>query len=431
MDEPPAVDLKHYATYVSDLVKKICVEIGPGVPFTPNEARRANALKKAMGEATKDVTLEAFQSTNAYLGWFRPGCVLCLVAVIFYFLGVWGASWTLALTFTTLSLAVGTFVFLILILEFFLSVEFIDPLFPKRSSQNVVGRILPPTLTSAQPSIKRLVLFSGHHDTSPEFLLLKYLKSGYFIGLVLVFSTVLAVTVAPAIRLGLLVSSGALAPGDWTATSFAWFCGTILPVGFCCGWWFLEHPRDGGRVPGAIDNLTSSCMAVALAHILAKYPQFIPPETEIRVLSFGAEEANMRGASAYARAHLAELRAKDAVLINMESIASPHISILTSDNNGFTKNDPGLVHAVDHAAASAGVPHDVKPFQWGGGGTDAFGFRRYKLKATSLFALKIPEQMVAFYHQATDNYDKVNGEAIQHVLAICLQFLREFPQFFE
>jgi Peptidase family M28 len=408
---------------VYEMVKDICIRIGPGSPFTDQEKKRALTIKKYMEPVVDSIEIEEFQATKAYLGWFKPGTFLCLCSVLFFFLSTIDVANEL---FAILSFVLGLFVFLILILEFFLSIEFIDFLFKKHTSQNVIGKLHPKSTISNATDTKRIIIFSGHHDTSPEFNLLKYFKMGYYLGLAILFLTVFGTMVGALIRVIILFSNSS---GSWNITSFMWFSIIFLPMSFLLAQFFLGTTKNGGTVPGAIDNLTSSSIAVALARILKENTEFHPDDTEIRVISFGAEEANMKGAWAYAKRHLNELKSMDALVINCESICSPEIEILTSDNNGFTKNSMELVQEVEKAAKNAGVPSKVEPFPFGGGGTDAYGFSRYKIKATSLFSLKVPEQMIEFYHQSTDNFDKVNLEAIKNVFKICLQFLSDFdPQ---
>jgi hypothetical protein len=88
------------------------------------------------------------------------------------------------------------------------------------------------------------------------------------------------------------------------------------------------------------------------------------------------------------------------------------------------KNDPGFVGTIADAAKVAGVPFLVKPFYFGGGGTDALPFSARGIKATSLFSMKVPEQMVEFYHQTHDNYDKIPLEALSNALKVAVAFLQ-------
>ncbi|MHA1341493.1 MAG: M28 family peptidase [Promethearchaeota archaeon] len=98
--------------------------------------------------------------------------------------------------------------------------------------------------------------------------------------------------------------------------------------------------------------------------------------------------------------------------------------IIKSDANGFLKNSKELVNLVAEAAKIANVSYSIKPFPIGGGGTDAIPFSRNKLKAVSIYGMVVPKQMIEFYHQPEDNYDKLNKYAIKNALKIELSFLK-------
>ena len=119
-------------------------------------------------------------------------------------------------------------------------------------------------------------------------------------------------------------------------------------------------------MPGAADNLSASALSVAMCRFLVKNPSYIPADTEIRFVSFGSEEAGLRGSRRYVERHLDELKRLDARLLNFETVAHPEIDILTSDVNGTVKNSPEMVKSVVAAAERAGVPYKVKSAFLGG-----------------------------------------------------------------
>ena len=94
----------------------------------------------------------------------------------------------------------------------------------------------------------------------------------------------------------------------------------FLPVCVFIGFTFTEREKNGGSVPGAIDNLSAVSILLMIGRILKRHPELQPEDTEIRLVTFGCEEAGTRGSRAYVRAHEAELRAADAVFVNIESI---------------------------------------------------------------------------------------------------------------
>ena len=173
-------------------------------------------------------------------------------------------------------------------------------------------------------------------------------------------------------------------------------------------------------MPGAADNLSASALAVTMCRFLVKNPSYIPDNTEIRFISFGSEEAGLRGSRRYVARHLEELKRLDARLLNFETVAHPEIGILTTDVNGV-KNAPEMVKSVAAAAERAGVPFKVKPYPTGGGGSDAGSFSQAGLKATTLLPFKVPQQIVAFYHQKWDRPEVLTLEPLLNVLKLTLE----------
>jgi len=196
----------------------------------------------------------------------------------------------------------------------------------------------------------------------------------------------------------------------------------ILPSVFF-GAFFNMGRKDGGTVPGAVDNLSASALTVAMCRFLARNPSYIPAATEIRFVSFGSEEAGLRGSRRYVERHLKELKRLDARLLNFEMIAHPEIAILTSDVNNTVKNSPEMVKSVIAAARRAGVPYKVRPYTFGTGGSDAGSFSQAGLKATTLLPFKMPEQMIAFYHQKWDGPENVTIEPLLNVLKLTLAWI--------
>ncbi len=181
--------------------------------------------------------------------------------------------------------------------------------------------------------------------------------------------------------------------------------------------------KNGGIVPGAADNLSASALAVAMCRFLVKNPSCIPEDTEIRFISFGGEEAGLRGSRRYVERHLDELKRMDVRLLNFETVVHPEISILTSDVNGTVKNSPEIVKSAIAAAERAGVPHKLAPASIGVI-TDAGPFNRAGLKATTLLPFKVPQQLIAFYHQKWDTPEILTLEPLINVLKLTLEWIR-------
>jgi aminopeptidase YwaD len=160
-----------------------------------------------------------------------------------------------------------------------------------------------------------------------------------------------------------------------------------------------------------------------MCRFLVKNPAYIPADTEIRFVSFGSEEAGLRGSRRYVAHHLDELKRLDARLLNFETVAHPEIGVLTSDVNGTVKNSPEMVKSVVAAAERAGVPYKVKS-AFLGEGSDAGSFSQAGLKATTLLPFKMPQQWVAFYHQKWDGPEILTIEPLLNVLKLTFEWVR-------
>jgi Zn-dependent M28 family amino/carboxypeptidase len=181
--------------------------------------------------------------------------------------------------------------------------------------------------------------------------------------------------------------------------------------------------KNGGTVPGAVDNLSASALVAAMCRFLVKNPVYIPADMEIRFISFGSEEARVRGSRRYVERHLDELKCLDARLLNFEMVAHPEIAIIAADVNGTVKNSPEMVKSVAAAAERAGVPYKVESALFGGPGSDAAPFSQAGLKATTLVPFKMPQQFVAFYHQKWDRPEILTMEPLLNVLKLTFEWV--------
>jgi hypothetical protein len=317
----------------------------------------------------------------------------------------------------TASLAFSLLAPLPWIFEFVLGYELVDSLFKKKQSVNVIGRLLP----RGTKSVKRLLILSGHHDSAPENTWLHFLGYGFFlftatwfIGMVILFGMGLIQVAGVVAANAGLVRLGTL---GWVLLVFPIVPSIIYAMFFNMG------RKSGGTVPGAADNLSASAVVVAMCRFLVNNPTFISPDTEIRFISFGSEEAGLRGSRRYVARHLGELNRLEARLLNFETVAHPEITILTSDVNGTVKNSPEMVKSAVAAAERAGVPYKVESAMLGEG-SDAGPFSQAGLKAATLLPFKVPQQMVAFYHQKWDRPEILTAEPLFNVLKLTLEWIR-------
>jgi hypothetical protein len=430
------------AQYAFDLVKTICADIGPGLPGTAQERDRAAFFQNELGNllGPENVVVDDFSlAPGAFLNPY-PGLFILIAALLNIGIGrIPGASpWITTIPALVLSILSP----LIFIIEFFFSRELVDPLFAKKQSQNLVATLRKP----GTRNVRRLLILSGHHDSAPENTCLSllsqvnrllrpkdhgdnaredtrlrvlgtlfYFISGtFFLGIITMLGVSLLQLAGVIAGDARLIQIGTL---GWLPLLFP-----ILPS-ILFGLFSVKAGKNGGSVPGAVDNLSGCALAVALCRFLVHNPSAIPDDTEIRFISFGSEEAGLRGSRRYVARHLDELNRLDARLLNFEMVAHPEINILTTDVNGTVKNAPEMVNSLVAAAKRAEVPYKVSKATIGVG-TDAAPFSRAGLKAATLVPFKTPQQTVAFYHQKWDTPDQLSIEPLLNVLKLALEWVR-------
>jgi hypothetical protein len=416
----PEIITNSDANYAYDIVKKICSEVGPGLPGSYQERARADLIKKELESylGTDNVAVEEFTfAPGAFLSSYPICALFMLFAVLLnisagHIMGI--SPWLTSIAALVFSIMVP----LPFIFEFVLSFELFDSLFRKKKSINVIGTLCRP----GTKNVKRLHIISGHHDSAPENTWLRYLGYGFFILLATFFIGYILILVMSIIQLlGMITDNADLVRNGtmgWVMMAYPIVPAVIFAM------FFTRKGKHGGNVPGAADNLSACALSVAMCRFLVKNPSYIPDDTEIRFISFGGEEAGCRGSRRYVKRHLDELKRLDSRLLNIETVASPEIIILSSDVNGTVKNSPEIVKSIFAAAERAGVPFKVKPATLGTS-NDSGPFSKAGLKATTLLAFKIPQQLVAFYHQKWDNPDILTIEPLLNVLRLAYEWVRQ------
>ena len=406
------------AHYALELVKTICTEVGPGLPGSSQERERAGIIKKELEShlGAENVVVEDFTlAPEACLSPF-PSVLFMILAVLLnisigHLTGI--SLWVTSIAALVFSILVP----LLFILEFMLGYELTDPLFKKKQSLNVIGMLRKPGVQN----LKRLLILSGHHDSAPENTWLRFLGYGFFFLSLTYFVGLAAMVVMNIIQLtGLIIGN----PNIVRMGTLGWVL-LVYPIvpSIIYAALITRGKKNGGNVPGAMDNLSACAIVAAMCRFLVKNPAFIPDDTEIRFITFGSEEVGWRGSQRYVERHLNELKRLDAQVLNYEMIVHPEIIILTSELHGTVKNSPEMVKSVVGAAKRAGVPYRVRAASLGTA-SDAGPFSRAGIKATTLNPCKFPQQMVAYYHQKWDTPEVLTIEPLLNVLKITLEWVR-------
>ena len=411
------------ALYALNIVKSICAEVGPGMPGTPQERRRAAMIQDELQAhlGAENVVMEEFTVAPwAWLSSYPLSALFLLMAALFnIFLGTTALRLPPAWSWLTaaLELAFAISAPLPFILVFTLNHELLDPFFPKRQSVNVIGTLRRPDTDQ----VKRLLILSAHHDSAPENTWLRFAGYGF---LVLTAAWMFAFVTMPVLSLihltGLVSGNAAI----FRSGTLGWFL-LVFPIvpAILFGLFFNRGRKNGGNVPGAVDNLSGSALVAAACRFLVQNPNCIPADTEIRFITFGSEEAGLRGSRRYVERHLDELKRLDTRLVNIETVAQAEIGILTTEMNGSVRTSPELVKSLVAAAEIAGVPYRLNSASLGAS-SDAGPFCQAGLRATTLLPFRVPQQMLAFYHTKRDTPERLEIDALLNVLKLIVEWLR-------
>lgn len=416
--------------YMYNIIQTIIDECGPRMPCSPQEAKGAEIVKNELEETCDNVDIEPFFChPRAALGYIRLDVFLVILSFSAFFIIQLFLDTFISLILAFVVFGLNFLAFIIIWYEFFNYKEFIDPLFKKKPSQNVIGKI------KADGEIKNVLIFSGHIDSQYQFNLLTYLKAGY--GLVSL------------LGLGILFIWIGVSIVFFFLTLFAFilqfpviydlffiiviWCLIIGGIPLISLLFFTSPGEKANKVPGAVDNLSAIAVILGLGRYLKKNKEAIPNNTEVRLIAFGCEEAFLRGAFRYVAAHLDELKAVNTECINLEMIQdSNEIIILNYEPTTRTHHSEELVHKIFQTAELLDIKAKISPMGGDGiigkllgktsGGTDATAFTKSNIKActfTSTDFLKAAE----YWHTPRDTFDKIENGALEKALKLCIGYI--------
>ena len=375
-------------------ITHICRDMEKRAPGSEGERRAgeymAEVLEKECG--CTDVKVETFtEHPAAFYGYFWFSASFdCLCTASFFFL-----PW--------LSIVFGAAALLLFLFQFVLYRQIVDPLFPEKESLNV---------TAVRPctgEVKQRIFLSGHIDAAWEFPL-----NYYFGGVVFEIPGVMAVLgVVFYILLGVCSACGA---GHWTQIAGLWgllFVPFFLLVG--CTY----DPRR--VVDGANDNLTGCMMGIAVLRELERLGVSLE-NTELGVILTGSEEAGLRGAKAWCRAHEKDYRDVPTGILCFDTIHDPkQLMVNRKDLNSTVASDEALADGFLRAAEEMKVPCRRGRVPLMGGSTDSAAFTQGGFRSIGITGLS--HKLEDYYHTRRDSYDNLDEAGLENCYLAVLRFI--------
>ncbi len=392
-----------YTNYTTREIKKVCKTIGPRGSGSKEERAAQEHFVEEMKTGADEVKLEEFKvSPVAFMAWVVIDGAVLLLAVLFSFLNL-----------PIVSLCLTLVAFLCLFTEFLMYWKFLDPLFPKKTSANVIGTRKP------TGEVKQRIIFSGHVDSAFEWRFMHlggkalfFGGSGYAIaGLLYLF----VISIVQTVLYGPAGGEVGAVFGGFRWAELAFVPAFILIMFFSD----FKHP-----VPGANDNLTGSVTSIAILKYLEDN-NIRFENTEVVAATVGCEECGLRGAEAYIKAHKAELDAVPTVFFCMDTLRDyDDMAIYARDMTGTVKNDPRVCALMKKAGADCGVElpyHSVYL-----GASDAAAVTKLGVPAACLAAMDPTGPR--YYHTRRDTEELLVPKTIEKSLDICLHALFMFDE---
>jgi aminopeptidase YwaD len=293
--------------------------------------------------------------------------------------------------------------------QFGLYLHFGDTLFSAKTGKNIEAVIEP--VEEAQ----RELIISGHHDSAP----VARIFSGPFSRLYAV--AILAPYLFFFVELAVLVSRLTGLPA-WLTD--AWPLPVLLAgLPIIAGYFFLVALKRGS--PGAGDNLIASVLAARIGQEVAARKSELLRTTRLRIVSFDAEEAGLRGAAAYFGEHAEDLKKLPCTHLNFDSLYNlRHLQVLTSDINGTVPLSRPLVDRIVSIADGLGFTARRFGLIFGAGGTDAAESARRGIPSTTIIAM--PTALVRdglVYHTPRDMVEHIESGVVEACMRISLGLL--------
>lgn len=398
-----------YANYVARNIKKLCKEVGPRPAGTEKELEAQEWMANDLRTSCDEVKTESFRlAPAAFMGWVQL-MVFCGVAgAVLLFLTHFFPS--LSLIFTAVGTGLLILGIIFVIAEFLLYKEALDVFMPKKESHNIIA------VRKASGETKRRIIVSGHADSAPEW------RFTYWGGPKLVVPSIglglggaVFVTTASIITLVMSIKGVAVNEVKWLwILSIVALC--FVPLFLFC--LLFYNPKR--FVDGANDNLTGCFCAMALPRFMADHDIRFE-NTEVMVLLTGSEEAGLRGAKAFVKAHKKEFDSEEGVqtiFFGLDTVRDfDFMGVYNKDMTGTVKNDPEVSALVKESAKLAGfdIPYKTVTF----GSSDAAAITQGGLKGTC-FAAMDPAP-ARYYHTRLDTADNLDLKTIEAGVGIVLE----------
>lgn len=384
-------------------IKKICKEIGPRPAGEENEQKAQDYVENLMSGIADTVQRESFDvHPKSFMSWVMIDGIGMIIASFLMILAHLNVIPQASGAFRVAAITISVLALILLLAEFLFYKEFIDFLFPKRTSSNVI------CTRKAAGETKRRIIFAGHIDSAYEWRFTHLGGGKLLVTMIILGIGSLVLTLVMAV-LSLFIDNGI------PAIAMTVIQGLTIPV-FIAVLFFMNWKVC---VMGANDNLTGVMASMAVIKYLNDN-NIRFENTEVVAVSTGCEECGLRGAKAFAKAHAKEYTqdGTETVFMAVDTLHDyDYLGVYNKDMSGLVKLDEKAAKMAQKATEICGldIPFATVSF----GSSDAAASQQGGIKSVALAAMD--PTPARYYHTREDTADILDMKTIETGLKIMLE----------
>ena len=280
-------------------------------------------------------------------------------------------------------------------------------------------------LGSIEPEneVKQQIIFSAHHDSAHIFNHYENSPEKYGIKILAGSLAIFIMFVSSWLLFTLNIFNALSTPIVYTILF-------ILAISSLSLYFFWTFYDKNNGTPGAGDNIASLAVAIEIGKYFSKLKQLGKglKHTRIVVASWDGEEAGLRGARAFVKAHKHDLNKTKTYNFNLECMYDEeNLHFLTSDLNGFVPLSKKMVNQCISVSEKLNYSTASIAFPLLAGGTDAAEFAKIGIEATTLVAMKWENKDTKSmnYHTTRDTIEAVDKLAVYKSIDIGINYAIE------
>jgi len=177
-------------------------------------------------------------------------------------------------------------------------------------------------------------------------------------------------------------------------------------------------------VLGISDNVIGLSVALAFAKYLRDHEneEVFPKNTQVKIVTFGAEEVGLRGSKNYIREHVGEISQYETVALNFHLVSCKNLLLIKKEKSLRIMHS---MEVIEDLTKHADIENKMDLFDLPFGGTSAVNFSKNKIKAVTISNKHI-YRFIDKYGTQEDILNKIDDEPFSDLLSLLINYLKYF-----